>query len=166
MKSLKVLCAVGILSLFSSCAYQEDRAAFFIENQLSENLIIERAFNEMNSTADTDIYRNVTLDLTTSESYDKYILRLTQLDISKFEFNFSDYQGNIENGKLFLDDLLLGDFNASMDRFSIEDPDILQRIEELFLERTALDLTFVGESDTAHFLSVSVQVEMKGTFVH
>lgn len=165
MKSLKVLCTIGILSLFSSCAYQEDRAAFFIDNQIIENLIIQRAFDENNS-LNEDIYQNVTLDLTASESYDKYILRLTQLDVTKFECNFSNYQGIIENGKLYLDDILLGDFNAGIDHVHIEDPEVLQRISELFLERTVLDFTFIGESNTEHFLSVNVEVEMKGTFVH
>jgi hypothetical protein len=164
MKSFKVLCAIGVLSFFFSCAYQEDRAAFFIDNQLNENLIIQRVLDE--SDLNTDIYQNVTLDLTTSESYDKYILRLTQLDITKLECSFSNYLGHIENGKLYLDDVLLGNFTASMDPIYIEDPVILQRIEELFLERTALDFTFVGESTTEHFLSVNVEIEMKGTFVH
>ena len=90
MKSLKVLCAIGILFFFSSCTYQEDRAAFFIDNQLNENLIIQSVFDETSNT-DVDIYQNVSLDLTTSESYNKYILRLTQLDITKFECSFSDY---------------------------------------------------------------------------
>ena len=163
MKSLKVLCAIGLLSLFSSCTYQEDRAAFFIDNQFNESLIIQRVMDESDLGQNTNIYQNVLLDLTASESYEKYILRLTQLDI---ECNFSDYQGTIENGKLYLDDILLGDFNANVDHVRVNDAEVLQRIEELFLERTALDFTFVGESQTEHFLSVSIELEMKGTFVH
>lgn len=164
MKSLKVLCAIGLLSLFFSCTYQEDRAAFFIENQLNENLIIQRS-SETTLNLE-DIHQNVTLDLTTSESYDKYILRLTQLDITKFECSFSDYEGTIQNGKLYLEDILLGNFVTSLDHVLIEDPEVLDQIENLFLERTALDFTFVGESSTNHFLSVNVVVAMKGTFVH
>ena len=164
MKSLKVLCATGILSLFFSCAYQEDTAAFFIENQLNENLIIQRA-NDENVSSNT-IHQNVALDLTSSESYDKYILRLRELEITKFECSFSNYQGSIQNGKLYLDDVLLGDFNASLVHVSIEDVELLEQIETLFLEKTSLDFSFVGESDTDHFLSVDIAVEMKGTFVY
>ena len=135
-----------------------------IENQLSENLTIQRVLDE--SDMNTDIQQNVTLDLTTSEAYDKYILRLTQLDITKFECNFSNYQGTIENGKLYLEDILLGDFNSSLHNVHVDNAEVLQRIEELFLERTALEFTFVGESHTEHFLSVDIEVEMKGTFLH
>ena len=72
----------------------------------------------------------------------------------------------IENGKLYVDDILLGDFSANLDHVRVEVSETLELIEQLFLERTALDFTFVGESNTTHFLSVNVTVEMKGTFVH
>jgi len=163
MKSLKALCAIGILSLFFSCSYQEDTAAFFIENQLNESLIVERVSNE---TLGNNIFHNVSLDLKSSESFERYLLRLTDIEITKFTCNFSDYQGIIENGQLFVDDLLLGNFVAGMDHVDIDDPQILRQIEELFIEKTALDFSFVGESNAHHFLSVNVQVEMKGTFVH
>ena len=163
MKSLKVLCTIGILSLFFSCAYQEDTAAFFIENQLNESLIVQPSTDEA---ASSDIYHDVQLDLTTSESFERYLLRLTDIKISKFTCSFSNYQGVIENGQLFVDGLLLGDFEAGMDHVNVEDPQVLRQIEELFLEKTTLDFSFVGESNTDHFLSVNVQVEMKGTFVH
>jgi hypothetical protein len=164
MKSLKVLCAIGMATLLFSCAYQEDTAAFFIENQLNEDLVILNVQGE--STFDTNIEQGVTLDLTTSESYERYILRLTQLEITKFECIFSNYQGVIENGKLYLDDLLLGDFNPDAASHTVDDPALLSRISELFIERTSLDFYFVGESDTDHTLNVNINVEMKGTFVH
>jgi len=164
MRSLKVLCAIGMTSLPFSCAYQEDTAAFFINNQLNEDLIILSPQEE--SSYGTNIEQGVTLDLTSSESYERYLLRLTQLDVTKFVCSFSNYQGTIENGKLYLDDLLLGDFHADLDEVSIQDPALLARISELFLERTSLDFYFVGESDTEHTLNVNVNVEMEGTFVH
>jgi hypothetical protein len=164
MKSLKVLCAIGILSLFSFCSYQEDTAAFFIDNQLNEHLIIQRIPDE--SASSNQIDHHVVLDLTSSEAYKKYILRLTQLDITKFECNFSNYQGTIENGQLYIDDILLGNFSASLDHVLIEDEVLLEQIATLFLEKTSLDFSFVGESNTDHFLSVNVNIEMKGTFVH
>ncbi len=164
MRSLKVLCAIGIATLLSSCAYQEDTAAFFINNQLNEDLVILNVQGE--SSFDSNIEQGVTLDLTSTESYERYILRLTQLEITKFECNFSNYQGVIENGKLYLDDLLLGDFNPDSDSHIVESPELLLRISELFLERTSLDFYFVGESNTDNALNVNINVEMKGTFVH
>ena len=164
MRSLKVLCAVGMLSIFTSCTYQEDTAAFFIKNTLSENLVVERSTNEPASS--DPIYQHVTLDLTKSESYDKYILRLTELDIVNFEFRFSNYQGTIENGQLYIDNVLLGDFNSELNTVQINDPQMLDSIEALFLEKTTLDFSFVGESQTSHYLSVEINVEMEGTFVH
>lgn len=164
MRSLKVLCAIGMASLLFSCAYQEDTAAFFINNQLNENLTILSAQEE--GSIGTNIEQGVTLDLTSSESYERYILRLTQLDVTKFQCSFSNYQGTINNGKLYLDDLELGDFHADLHQVSIEDPIVLERISELFLERTSLDFYFVGESSTEHALNVNINVEMKGTFVH
>lgn len=164
MRSLRVLCAIGMATLLSSCAYQEDTAAFFIDNQLNEDLVIQNIQGE--STFDGNIEQGVTLDLTSSESYERYILRLTQLEITKFECNFSNYQGIIENGKLYLDDLLLGDFNPELESHTVEDPELLTRISELFLERTSLDFYFVGESNTDNQLNVNINVEMKGTFVH
>lgn len=165
MRSLKVLCAIGIVSLFfTSCAYQEDTVAFFIDNQLNESLIISRTLDETASAS--NIQRQVTLDITSSESYEKYILRLTQLEISKFECSFSNYQGVLENGKMYLDDILLGDFNASLDHVTIQDPEMLTRIADLFLEKTSVDFSFIGESDTNLTLNVNINVEMKGTFVH
>ena len=163
MKSLKALCAIGIVSLFFSCSYQEDTAAFFIENQLNESLIIERVSGEAPG---NNIFHNTSLDLASSESYERYLLRLIDIKVTKFTCNFSDYQGTIENGQLFVDDLLLGNFEAGMNHVNIDDPEMLRQIGELFLEKTALDFSFVGESSTIHFLSVNVQVEMKGTFVH
>jgi len=165
MKSLKVLCAIGIVSLFfTSCAYQEDTAAFFIDNQLNESLVISQTQDE--TVTSVNIQRQVALDITSSESYERYILRLTQLEISKFECNFSNYQGLIENGKMYLDDILLGDFDANLDHVTIQDPEMLSRIADLFLEKTTLDFSFVGESDTSLTLNVNINVEMKGTFVH
>lgn len=165
MKSLKVLCAIGILTLFFSCSNQEDTVAFFIDNQLSESLVIERVSSEPQNNG-VAIDKNVMLDITSSESYERYLLRLKELKVTKFICNFSNYEGTIDNGQLFIDGMLLGDFRANLHSVSIEDPEILERIAELFLEKTALDFSFVGESDTSHFLSVNVQVEMEGTFVY
>lgn len=164
MRSLKALCVIGFVSLFFSCSYQENTAAFFIDNQLNEELLILSSQEEDSS--GVNIEQGVTLDLASSESYERYLLRLTQLEITKFECSFSNYQGIIENGKLYLDDVLLGDFHANLDYVSIEDTELLSRISELFLEKTSLDFYFIGESDTNHALNVHVNVEMKGTFVH
>ncbi len=164
MKSIKVFCALGILSLLISCTSQEEAVTFFIDNELNENLIIQRV-NDENGTQ-TDINSKVSLDLRTSESYNKYIRRLRDLEISNFEFLFDNYQGQIQNGKVYLEDILLGDFDASMGLITIEDNQVIQRIENLFLERTEVDFIFVGESQSNHFLSVDINVEMKGTFVH
>jgi hypothetical protein len=162
MKSTKVLCAIGILTLFLSCSYQEDTAAFFINNQLNESLTIQRSPENSNS----DIFGKVNIDLTSSESYEKYILRLIDLEVTKLNCTFNEYQGSITDGKLFLDGLLLGNFQGSNGHVSITDPEMLRSLAERFLEKTSLDLTFVGESNTDHFLSVNVEVEMMGTFVH
>ncbi|MEQ6125169.1 hypothetical protein AAON49_13255 [Pseudotenacibaculum sp. MALMAid0570] len=162
MKPLKVLCAIGIVSLFFSCSYQEDTAAFFIDNTIQGSMVLERSPEDPSN----QVANNLLLDLTSSESYEKYILRLTELKINKFICNFSNYQGEIDNGQIYIDDILLGSFESNMEHVSIEDPETLSRIAELFLEKTTLDFSFVGESDTFHFLSVSVQVEMKGTFVY
>jgi hypothetical protein len=163
MKSTKVLCAIGILTLFLSCSYQEDTAAFFINNQLNESLTLQRSPENSSS---SDIYGRVDIDLTSSESYEQYILRLTDLDITKLDCTFNEYQGSITNGQLFLDDVLLGNFQGSNGHVSITDSQMLRSLAERFLEKTSLDLTFVGESDTDHFLSVNVEIEMMGTFVH
>lgn len=164
MKSIKVLCALGILSLLISCTSQEEAVTFFIDNELNENLIIQRVNDENGTQA--DINRSVSLDLRTSESYNKYIRRLRDLEINNFEFLFDNYQGQIQNGQVYLENILLGDFDASMPLITIEDRQVLQRIENLFLERTEVDFIFVGESESNHFLSVDINVEMKGTFVH
>lgn len=164
MKSIKVLCAIGLFTFLFSCTSQEEAVTFFIDNQMNENLIIQRVNSENNTTA--DIYRQVPLDLRASESYDKYIGRLRDLDIRNFRFSFEDYQGQILNGQVYLEDILLGDFQDQMNEITIEDEQMIQRIEELFLERTELDLIFIGESQSDHFLSVEINIEMKGTFVH
>lgn len=163
MKPLKVLCAIGILTLFFSCTYQEDSVAFFIDNQLNETLVVERT---PENTAANLISENVTLDLRSSESYEKYIRGLKELEVVRFVCNFNNYQGTIESGKLYLDDFLLGNFDPNLDHVSVEDPEVLSRIAELFLERTSLDFSFVGESSSTHYLSVDVEVELKGTFVY
>lgn len=164
MKSLKLFCAIGLLSFFTSCTNQEEAVTFYLDNQLKENLIIERISNESNH--DDDIFTQVPLDLRSSESYDKYIRRLRELDIERFDFSFNDYEGQIQNGQLYLEDILLGDFEGTLNEISINDPELIRTIEELFLERTQLNFSFVGESVTNHYLSVEVNIEMKGTFVH
>lgn len=164
MKSIKVFCALGILALLISCTSQEEAVTFFIDNELNENLIIQRVNEESGTLA--NINSRVSLDLRTSESYNKYIRRLRDLEINNFEFLFDNYQGQIQNGKVYLEDILLGDFDASMGLITIEDNQVIQRIENLFLERTEVDFIFVGESQSNHFLSVEINVEMKGTFVH
>ena len=164
MKSIKVFCALGILALLISCTSQEEAVTFFIDNELNENLIIQRVNEESGTLA--NINSRVSLDLRTSESYNKYIRRLRDLEINNFEFLFDNYQGQIQNGKVYLEDILLGDFDASMGLITIEDNQVIQRIENLFLERTEVDFIFVGESQSNHFLSVDINVEMKGTFVH
>lgn len=163
MKPLKVLCAIGMLSLFFSCTYQEDTAAFFIDNLLNETLVVERT---PENTVNDVISENVELDLRSSESYEKYIRRLKELEVVRFVCNFSNYQGTIESGELFLEDISLGYFSPSLNHVTIEDPEVLSRIAELFLERTTLDFSFEGESSSAHYLSVDVEVELKGTFVY
>ena len=164
MKSFKLLCAIVLLSFFTSCTNQEEAVTFFIDNQLKENLIVERASNEANY--EDDIFKQVPLDLRSSESFDKYIRRLRELEIERFDFSFSEYEGQIQNGQLYLEDILLGDFDEAINQISITDPVLIRTIEELFLERTQLNFTFVGESVTTHYLSVDVNIEMKGTFVH
>ncbi len=164
MKSIKVLCTIGVLSFLLSCTNQEEAVTFFIDNQLTENLIVQRLDTEVDP--NVDIFRQIPLDLRASESFSRYIQRLRELDIRNFEFRFQDYQGNIQNGQLYLEDILLGQFDSSINQIRISDQGVIQRIEELFLERTQLDFTFVGESQTNHYLSVSVTIEMKGTFVH
>ncbi|MFY0629758.1 MAG: hypothetical protein JXR05_05210 [Flavobacteriaceae bacterium] len=162
MKSIKVLCAIGILSLLFSCSYQEDTAAFFINDQLRNNLTVDGLSENVNS----NVYSYADLDLKSIESYERYILRLTDLNIVKIDCEFTNYEGSINNGKIYLDGILLGDFNAGSGRMSISDPDILTSIAERFLEKTSLEVSFVGESDVAHFLSVDIGIEMQATFVH
>ena len=163
MKSLKVLCAIAIIASFFSCAYQEDTAAFFIENDLSKDLLIERIIDEDQSTS---ILKITELDLTSIASYDKYIKRLVDLDIIKLNCSFSNYEGVITEGQLFLDGILLGGFQNNMENIIIEDPEILSIISERFLEKTSLDFSFVGESNSQHSLKIDIDIEMLGTFVH
>ena len=91
MKSFKLLCAIVLLSFFTSCTNQEEAVTFFIDNQLKENLIVERASNEANY--EDDIFKQVPLDLRSSESFDKYIRRLRELEIERFDFSFSVFYG-------------------------------------------------------------------------
>jgi|TARA_R110002072_G_scaffold29809_14_gene93795 hypothetical protein len=163
MKSLKVLCAIAIIASFFSCAYQEDTVAFFIENDLSKDLLIERIIDEDQSTS---ILKITELDLTSIASYDKYIKRLVDLDITKVNCSFSNYEGVITEGQLFLDGILLGGFQNNMENIIIEDPEILSIISERFLEKTSLDFSFVGESNSQHSLKIDIDIEMLGTFVH
>jgi len=163
MKSLKVFCAIVIISSFFSCAYQEDTTAFFIENELTKGLVIERIIDENPETA---IFKNTQLDLTSIESYDKYIRRLVEIDINSLNCSFSNYEGVITDGQLFLDGILLGNFQSNMENIRIENPEILSRISERFLEKTSLDFYFIGESNTEHTLTVDIEIEMLATFVH
>jgi len=163
MKSLKVLCAIAIIASFFSCAYQEDTVAFFIENDLSKDLLIERIIDEDQSTS---ILKITELDLRSIASYDKYIKRLVDLDITKVNCSFSNYEGVITEGQLFLDGILLGGFQNNMENIIIEDPEILSIISERFLEKTSLDFSFVGESNSQHSLKIDIDIEMLGTFVH
>ena len=128
MKSLKVLCAIAIIASFFSCAYQEDTVAFFIENDLSKDLLIERIIDEDQSTS---ILKITELDLRSIASYDKYIKRLVDLDITKVNCSFSNYEGVITEGQLFLDGILLGGFQNNMENIIIEDPEILSIISEI-----------------------------------
>lgn len=162
MKSIKVLCAIGILSLFFSCSYQEDTVAFFINNQLNKSLTVDGLSENVNS----NIYSYTDVDLMSIESYERYIQRLTNINIIKIDCEFMNYEGEISNGKLYLDDILIGDFNGSDERTVISDPEILKRVAERFLERTSLEVSFVGESNASHFLSVDIGIEMKATFVY
>lgn len=162
MKSLKVLCAIGIASLFFSCTHNEDTAAFYIDSELNESLTIQNR-PENNSSA---IFENTHLNLKSSESYKKYIQRLEDIQITSLKCDFSNYQGTISNGKLFIDGMLLGDFDGDKMHITISDSEILSSIADKFLEKTSLEFYFVGESDTTHFLSVDIEIEMSGTFVH
>ncbi|MBL4605859.1 MAG: hypothetical protein JKY02_09440 [Flavobacteriaceae bacterium] len=162
MKSIKALCVIGILSLIFSCSYQEDTAAFFINNQLNKNLTVDGMSENVNSS----IYSYTDLDLMSIESYGRYIQRLTSIDIIKIDCEFANYEGSISNGKLYLDEILLGGFNNSNVRISFSDPEILMSIAERFLEKTSLEVSFVGESDVAYYLSVDIEIEMQATFVH
>lgn len=162
MKSLKVLCAIGFASLIFSCAHKEDVAAFYIDSELNENLTIQSRPENNSST----IFENTQLNLRSSESYKKYIQRLEEIQITSLKCDFSNYQGVISNGKLFIDGMLLGNFDGSKDHITINDPIILSSIADKFLEKTSLEFYFVGESDTTHFLSVDIEIEMSGTFVH
>ena len=162
MKSLKALCAIGFASLIFSCAHKEDVVAFYIDSELNENLTIQS--RPENSTA--AIFENTQLNLKSSESYKKYIQRLEEIQITSLKCDFSDYQGIISNGKLFIDGMLLGDFDGSKEHIVISDPKVLSSIADKFLEKTSLEFYFVGESNTTHFLSVDIEIEMSGTFVH
>lgn len=162
MKSIKALCALGILSLLFSCSYQEDTAAFFIDNQLSKNFTVECLPENVNS----DVYSYADLDLMSIESYQRYMQRLTNITITKIDCEFKNYEGSISNGKIYLDDILLGDFTQSNVTMSVSDPEILVRVAEKFLEKTSLEVSFVGESSVAHYLSVGIGIEMKATFVY
>ena len=53
-----------------------------------------------------------------------------------------------------------------MQNIRIDNPEILSRISERFLENTSLEFSFVGESNTDHTLTVDVEIEMLATFVH
>jgi len=162
MKSIKALCALGILSLLFSCAYQEDTAAFFIDNQFSKNLTVECLPENVNSS----VYTYADFDLMSVESYQRYMERLTNITISKIDCEFKNYEGIISNGKIYLDDILLGDFTQSNAMMSISDPELLLQVAEKFLEKTSLEVSFVGESNVAHYLSVNIGIEMKATFVY
>lgn len=162
MKSLKVLCAIGMLSLLFSCAHKEDTVAFFLDNELNNSLTIESGFESTNSR----IFRHTELTLTSSVEYNKYIQRLRDLRITKLVCSFRDYQGDIRKGKLFIDGILLGNYIGTMKEMSIDNFDTLTQIAEKFLEKTSVDFYFTGESDTQHYLSVDIKVEMIGTFVH
>tara|TARA_R110000787_G_scaffold91628_5_gene193028 strand:+ start:739 stop:1230 length:492 start_codon:yes stop_codon:yes gene_type:complete len=163
MKSLKALCAIVIITSFFSCAYQEDTAAFFIENKLTKDLLIERTIDD---SSNSSIFKNTELDLTSIDSYDTYIKRLVNLDIHYLNCSFSNYEGIISDGQLFLDGVLLGNFQSNMQNIRIDNPEILSRISERFLENTSLEFSFVGESNTDHTLTVDVEIEMLATFVH
>ena len=161
MRSLKIFCVVGIVSLFFSCSSQDDNVTFFINNELNSSLTINGSGNELNSR----VFKNTSLDLTSSESYEKYIRRLTDVQITKLNCSFQNYQGSITNGKIYIDNILLGDFNSN-DQMDITNETILNLISNRFLEKTVLDFYFIGESDTRHHLTVNVELEIKGTFVH
>lgn len=163
MKSLKVLCAIGMIASFFSCAYQEDTAAFFIENELNKKFVMERVVDEA---PNSSIFHNTELDLTSIESYDRYIQRLVNIDVNEFTCSFSNYQGEITNGQLFIDDIPLGAFNSSMQNITIDNQEILTLIAQKFLEKTSLEFSFVGESNTTHSLTVDIEIDMLATFVH
>tara|TARA_R110001632_G_scaffold18712_7_gene57625 strand:+ start:4499 stop:4990 length:492 start_codon:yes stop_codon:yes gene_type:complete len=163
MKSLKALCAIVIITSFFSCAYQEDTAAFFIENKLTKDLLIERIIDD---SSNSSIFKNTELDLTSIESYDTYIKRLVDIEVHYLNCSFSNYEGVISDGQLFLDGILLGDFQSNMQNIRIDNPEVLSRISERFLEKTSLEFSFVGESNTEHTLTVDLEIEMLATFVH
>lgn len=163
MKTLKLFCVLGLFSLFFSCAYQEDRAAFFIDNELSNSLTIDGLSD---NSFNPSIRQSTVIDITSSDSYRKYIRRLKDIDIVELKFNFKDYQGDIRNGKLFIDNVFLGDFDIHSREMSVEDATLVALIENRFLEKKALDVYFTGESDDKHYLLIDVEIMIKGTFVH
>lgn len=164
MKSFKAFIAAIVLLSSIACTNQEEAVTFFIENQLTEELIIQNS--DIESEAASNIQRQITLDLRSSDSFDTYINRLRDVKIKSFKLIYSDYQGQIQNGKMFVDNVYLCDFQSSMDYMYIQDAEIIKKIEDLLLEQTTARFSFEGESHTNHFLSVQVEVMLEGTFVH
>ncbi len=162
MRLLKHICVVGIVSLFFSCSYQEDTVAFFIDNQLKNQLIIDG----MDENSNKSIHQSAKLDLTSVESFNRYISNLKEVEITRVTCNFDNYQGAIHNGKIHIDDIFLGDFNKAPHKIDIVDTKILKNLGNKFLDKTTLEFYFSGNSSTKHFLNVSIKIEFKGTFVN
>lgn len=162
MKSIQIGLVSLILLLFTSCSNRDDFVVFYIDNEVSKDLVVEALVDDSTTSLNEISY----VDIRDSESFDKYINQLTDLNITKFEFKIENFKNDITNPQLMLDDLLINDFTTNVNGVSeITDRSLLQIIEDKFLEKRRLGLVFRGDSYTSQNFSIGVRIEMLGTFV-
>lgn len=166
MKTLKLFSAFALFSiLFISCSQQNNSGAvYFLENNLSEKLIITTT---QQSGTPVVTSKNVDLYLSSSEFFNSHIDHLEAIEITRAFYNVSDVSVDLSSSTIKLGDMIVPVVNPSSEGVvEITDTTTLMNIARMLQENGSIRFSFEDTSSSTIDLEIDVTIELKGTFVN
>jgi hypothetical protein len=164
MKKLNTFSAILFCVLFlTSCAEQNNYVSYFIENNLSESLIVNKLHEESSNV----IKHNVDLKLTSSESFKKYLEDLTDIEVDSLMYIADNPSVDLSNAIVMLDDFIIPNTQTqNVSEIYVSDKELLSHIAKKLLENAKINFYFKPNSPPEIDFNIHISMKIKGTFVN
>lgn len=154
--------SLTISLLFASCNARENIVTFYLDNEISKELVLDATIGESGSGL---VFSEKNLDLLESETFRRYFLNIVELEVTSLSFTISDYDQGVDNPTLSIGNSIeINDLQMVNGSFQVNDNRALQRLSDELLSQLIIPFSFEGNAVSEDSFNVSVSISLKGVF--